>query len=680
MPAVTVQDLDNAKSDCDTIATIATSLLNTTTDRLGNLKLTMTGAVNSMLAMNPRGAWATATAYNPRDLVVQGGVTYIVTVAHTSGTFATDLAAGKLAVYQGVIGNDLANQSDPTKGAALVGFDGGTLADFLKTKNNRVVASIAALQALDVAKYTRAFALGYYADGDGGGGQYWYDASDTTSTHNGGTILTSSTGSGRWKLAQKAGVSVQQFGAKADGTTDATAAITAALAWAASSGAALSISGTYAVTKIVIPNGVRHLRCDGILLGQSSGSYSAVLEIKNVTDFAVTGSLLVSGVYNTGYACGIKVWADVAGGCSLLVFQNVCVAGAQVGWQWGDSAQVDRLVSEIAIFGGYTYGCPIACASYGTQTFYNYFGYQLQSSTGSGSGAWTSLSRRCVIAVAANATVTGGEMLMTDTTGGAAIELDPITSLAYPNRYGTVRCDGVTIECASPFAVTGAAGVSSPVGGLLSFNACTGIHTQNLQPLIQWDSSFTGDIVCQGNNFYSTVARSVSNMSGTGAANIWCDDKSFGANFMSALAGISGGIPHFSRRVILRAQNLSGASFSSNVATDMKFVSLDNAGDMARFSTAYSTGTGIFTVPAGGLKDVEVCAEIYHANFANIDIYIYVNGTALAAVSGVRGANVKASLGALAAGTQVKAVAVSYGTSVSVGSNAWDFMHITARN
>lgn len=39
-------------------------------------------------------AWVTTTAYTVGDLVVQGGTNYYCTTAHTSGTFATDLANG----------------------------------------------------------------------------------------------------------------------------------------------------------------------------------------------------------------------------------------------------------------------------------------------------------------------------------------------------------------------------------------------------------------------------------------------------------------------------------------------------------------------------------------------------------------------------------------------------------
>lgn len=47
----------------------------------------------------PRGAWLTATAYALKDLVSQSGNTYIAVTAHTSGVFATDLAAGRWLLF-----------------------------------------------------------------------------------------------------------------------------------------------------------------------------------------------------------------------------------------------------------------------------------------------------------------------------------------------------------------------------------------------------------------------------------------------------------------------------------------------------------------------------------------------------------------------------------------------------
>jgi hypothetical protein len=57
----------------------------------------------------PPAAWVTATAYSatsPASVVTQGGATYLCIVAHTSGTFATDLAALKWLKISGADGNN----------------------------------------------------------------------------------------------------------------------------------------------------------------------------------------------------------------------------------------------------------------------------------------------------------------------------------------------------------------------------------------------------------------------------------------------------------------------------------------------------------------------------------------------------------------------------------------------
>jgi hypothetical protein len=52
-------------------------------------------AASIRLGFNPPAPWATATAYTTVDTVFQGFGFYLCTAAHTSGTFATDLASGR---------------------------------------------------------------------------------------------------------------------------------------------------------------------------------------------------------------------------------------------------------------------------------------------------------------------------------------------------------------------------------------------------------------------------------------------------------------------------------------------------------------------------------------------------------------------------------------------------------
>jgi hypothetical protein len=131
MPAINITDLNNAKQDVDHIAAIATSPALTATDRLGNSKNTIAGAlvlinadvaevearkvlalavdipaaIDTIRAINPRGEWTPATVYAVKDLVkvtTAGPVVvwYLALESHTSSAaFATD--SGKWRVYQG---------------------------------------------------------------------------------------------------------------------------------------------------------------------------------------------------------------------------------------------------------------------------------------------------------------------------------------------------------------------------------------------------------------------------------------------------------------------------------------------------------------------------------------------------------------------------------------------------
>lgn len=154
-------------------------------------------------------------------------------------------------------------------------YDSGTLSDYLRFGISRTVDAIAVLRTLASSLNQRALVLGYYTKGDGGGGVYFIDTADTTSSENGGTIIVAADGA-RWKLARQTAISVKQFGAKGDGTTDDTARINACLA-AAQSTYVPSTPGGYLITSsLVMPNSGTNLFGDG-------GSFSSFLAIKNQT-------------------------------------------------------------------------------------------------------------------------------------------------------------------------------------------------------------------------------------------------------------------------------------------------------------------------------------------------------------------------------------------------------------
>lgn len=156
-------------------------------DRFGKERLTLTGAVNSIAAVNPRGAWASGVTYALKDLVTSGGVVYICVSAHTSGaTFAGD--ASRWGVFQGLIAGDLADTSSTLKGDALIGVKqplSGAVARTQHDKNSEFVSitdfgSITGVAANDHAVFALAQAAAPFIEVPAGfaarvnsGLQYW---------------------------------------------------------------------------------------------------------------------------------------------------------------------------------------------------------------------------------------------------------------------------------------------------------------------------------------------------------------------------------------------------------------------------------------------------------------------------------------------------------------------------
>ena len=111
-----------------------------------------------------------------------------------------------------------------------------------------IVPTIAALRAL-ASGAAAVYVQGYYAPSDGGGGVYSHSA--TAGTDNGGTVIVSANGT--YRLDRRGGpLSVKQFGAKGDGTTDDSGAINAALAALAAPGGVIYFpSGKYSFASVI---------------------------------------------------------------------------------------------------------------------------------------------------------------------------------------------------------------------------------------------------------------------------------------------------------------------------------------------------------------------------------------------------------------------------------------------
>lgn len=127
---------------------------------------------------------------------------------------------------------------------AVVVHDGTTPGGFPHVVG-AVVANIAALRNQTVAAGYNTRVKGYYTDGDGGGGYFYPVTTGGPYTDNGGTIITpgGASSSSAWLRFVDDPYNIRWFGAKCDGTTNDTAAFTAAIALIGSNPATLVIPG-----------------------------------------------------------------------------------------------------------------------------------------------------------------------------------------------------------------------------------------------------------------------------------------------------------------------------------------------------------------------------------------------------------------------------------------------------
>jgi hypothetical protein len=591
-------------------------------------------------------------------------------------TFTTPIPAYVTKIW-GYIGTTLSTQIPPS----------GSVGDSQIVWNGslrKLADSVAQLRTLDGNRYSHVETVGYYPNTYIGGGLYAQDYTDSISADNGGTVIVGSDGT-RWKLQYQDSVCVTQFGARPslDGVTiptfDSSSAFNALMADASAKVYTADFgSGMYYAPQIRALAGRLHITGSCEIYGATGGAFDYHFEIKNAVDLRVDGRILFAGRYNSGYACGVKLWADT-GVTSLVFINGFSFPGHRQAWQFGDPSQPDKQVSEITIRDGYTYGCPIVYAIYGTQTFVTFSGYQLRSSYGDGTGAWLTLPTRVGLHFGGHVTVADDcEILMTEVSTGAGFELNAIASADFGNQYGTIKAVDCVMECAATFVITGNPnGVSSPQGGLIHLDV-TGIHTQNAGALIQTDANFIGNIVVPDTaNIYATTARSFANVACSGAAHVYVGDKAFGKNCLQGLAGISGGIAHFSTREIIRLTNLGGQSFPTGTTT-AKFSSQDNTGDRAHFQSWYNAATGVTTL-GQALKDVEVFGGFYVSGMTSGEAYVKLGGTTVG-ISKAPGGTPSAALGDIPSGSTIWLDVNNLGSGIAAGSAPYDFLVIKARN
>lgn len=161
--------------------------------------------------------------------------------------------------------------------------------------------TISSLRALSAPPDAAAYSvLGYYTNGDGGGGLFYWNATDTRADDGGTIIAPNGVSTGRWNRVFDTELNVLWFGAKGDGVTDDSAAFNAATIAASASGytGILIVPGgkTYLLANqwIVSAPGLRRLFliADGAII-ITSGAISGV----QITGGNNSGGLTLRGLH-----------------------------------------------------------------------------------------------------------------------------------------------------------------------------------------------------------------------------------------------------------------------------------------------------------------------------------------------------------------------------------------------
>jgi hypothetical protein len=199
--------------------------MNADLDMNGNNILNV-GATATSQSWNFRGDWTTATAYAAADVVyvqladdaTNGGRTYYNNTAHTSGTFATDLASGywQLVAQRGADGATGAGTGD------LLASNNLSDLGNLTTATNNLLTAHGPLATADIAD--DAITLAKMASGTDGELITWDASGDPTTVAVGtaGQVLTSN-GAGAEPTFQSASTSIASQAEMEAGTSTTTA-------------------------------------------------------------------------------------------------------------------------------------------------------------------------------------------------------------------------------------------------------------------------------------------------------------------------------------------------------------------------------------------------------------------------------------------------------------------------
>lgn len=325
MAVPTIADLARAKANLDAYDDVINEDENTSVTTPGGLPVdSVAKAIASIKAFNDRGNWATGTAYAVKDLVRDPddstGTVYVCVTNHTSGAgdFNTDYASGNgpwrifqggREVYESITGS-VGLLANPGR------FDG---------------------QAVTV--------LGYSDPGDGGGGDFYWDAS-STDADDGGTVFIDDTNqgspqsAGRWRRRLSGAINVRWFGAMGDGVTNDTSAIQSALD-AGAGGTVYFPEGTYLISAGLRPSSNTTLLGDGY--GSKITCSAAGWALVATTNFGLININDVNKVRVTNLRISGTKSADINNTPKLIYLEDV--DGCTIDHNWLDTSAFEGIWS-----------------------------------------------------------------------------------------------------------------------------------------------------------------------------------------------------------------------------------------------------------------------------------------------------------------------------------------------
>lgn len=406
-----------------------------------------------------------------------------------------------------------------------------------------------------------------------------------------------------------------------------------------------------------------------------------VIRYRNGQNMRTYGRFEVSGQQRIGIQTGHKIYTDNGNGFSFSYFYGLCASDVAVGIQVGDLAYPSGLVSEMSFIGGYTAGTPCSFRAVGTQCYVNLDSFDAVSGA---PGDLSVIQQYTIHVKGAQVKVRGGELQHNDNIFGSAVLVEPITDAAYANQYGSIEVQACHVESAAALCLIanldGVLGATSE-HSRVSFSGIKGYHSQNNGPILSTHSTaiadnYAGAVSTNDVGLYCGIVRTQPNILVGNSTHVYYDESGFGFNFVKGLQAVSGGILHFTNRPVCVARNANAQVLTTAVNTVI-WTEVVDSDDRYRWHSNYGTGT--FTVPVGGFKDVQVQAVLRVDVGNQISLDVYVDGVLKTLnVPTVQTGRVHAFLGDLSAG-QVITVRASMSTgSASTNGGALEQMLILA--